>query len=106
MTDPPTWPGVAEYLYHAASFACVYSDGTWTTPSALTPTSSSFEVTPMAGISTDTGTERGNDGPRAWPADRLVAPAAARAGSGACSWALTATPTAAAPPLMRRTPTT
>src|SRR5258708_35891067 len=106
MTDAPIWPGVAEYLYHAASPALVYSDGTWIVPSELTPRRSSFEFTPMAGIATDTGTERGNDGPRSLPADGPVAPAAAREGCGACSWALTATPTAAAPPTMRTTPAT
>src|ERR1700731_4065498 len=103
MTDAPIWPGVAEYLYQAALSALVEIGGTWIMPSALTPRSSSFELTPMAGISTDTGTERRNDGPR--PCGP-VAPAAAREGCGACCWALTATPTAAPPPTMRRTPTT
>ena len=37
MTDAPIWPGVAEYLYQAASSALVYSDGTWIVPSELTP---------------------------------------------------------------------
>src|ERR1022692_3048157 len=106
MTDAPTWPGVAEYLYHAASSELVTSDGTWIMPSELTPRCSSFEFTPMAGILTDTGTERCNDGPWALPADSPIAPAAARDGCGACSWALTATPAAAPPPMMRRTPTT
>ena len=43
----------------------VSSDGTWIVPSELSPRCSSFESTPMAGISTDTGSERGSDGPRA-----------------------------------------
>src|SRR5258708_39230026 len=106
MTDAPIWPGVAEYLYHAASLALVTSDGTWIVPSGFSPRCSSFELTPMAGIATDTGTERGNDGPRSWPADGSMAPAAAREGFGACSWALSATPTAAAPATMRTTPAT
>src|SRR5258708_16148771 len=106
MTDAPIWPGVAEYLYHAASPALVYSDGTWIVPSALTPRCSSPEFTPMAGIATDTGTERGNDGPWSRPADGPTAPAAAREGCGACSCAPSATPTAAAPATMRSTPAT
>src|SRR6266496_4131642 len=63
MTDTPIWPGVAEYLYHAASSARVLSDGTWIVPFGLTPRRSSFECTPIAGISTDTGSARrpGND---------------------------------------------
>src|ERR1039457_3037100 len=75
---------------------------------AVEPTSrgNRFEFTPMAGILTDTGTERCNDGPWALPADSPIAPDAARDGCGACSWALTATPAAAPPPMMRRTPTT
>ena len=60
----------------------------------------------MAGISTDTGSERGSDGPGARPATGPVAPAAARDGRGACCWAPTATPTAAAPATMSRTPAT
>jgi len=73
MTDDPIWPGVAEYLYHAASPALVSSEGTWTVPSALSPRCSSLEFTPMAGICTDTGSERGSEGPRA---GRPVTPAA------------------------------
>src|SRR6185295_6229766 len=83
MTDTPIWPGVAEYLYHAASSARVLSDGTRIVPFGLTPRCSSFECTPMAGISTDTGSER------RW---------------GACTWAAIATPMVAAPATMRRTP--
>src|ERR1700730_11466075 len=104
MTDDPIWPGVAEYLYHAASPELVSSDGTWIVPSELTPRCSSFEFTPMAGISTDTGSERRSEGPRAWPADDPIAPAAARGGCGACSRALGAT--AAPPSRMNRTPPT
>src|SRR5271165_6385901 len=80
MTDDPIWPGVAEYLYHAAISELVSSDGTWIVPSELSPRCSSFESTPMAGISTDTGSERGSDGPRA----EHMAPAADCGGCGAC----------------------
>src|SRR5215472_1617609 len=103
MTDAPIWPGVAEYLYHAASSAPVRSDGTWIVPSALTPRCSSLEFTPMAGIATDTGSDRRSDGP--W-AEGPMAPAAAGDGCGACTWAAIATPTAATPPTISRTPAT
>ena len=73
MTDDPIWPGVAEYLYHAASPELVWSEGTWTVPSELSPRCSSLEFTPMAGICTDTGSERGSEGPRA---GRPMTPAA------------------------------
>src|SRR5580704_2402489 len=99
MTDDPIWPGVAEYLYHAALSEPVSSDGTWIVPSELRPRCSSFESTPMAGISTDTGSERGSDGPRA---DDPIAPATDCDGCGACTWA--ATPTAAIPIAMSTTP--
>src|ERR1700677_4016197 len=102
MTDAPIWPGVAEYLYHAASAALVTSDGTWIEPSELTPRWSSLEVTPMAGISTETGSERGSDS----RADEPMPPAADTDGCGACTWALIATPTAATPAMMSRTPAT
>src|SRR5207244_6598177 len=92
-----------EYLYHAASPELVSSDGTWIVPSELSPRCSSFESTPMAGISTDTGSERGSDGPRA---DDPIAPAADEDGCGACTWALTATPTAAVPAMMSSAPAT
>src|SRR5580704_14935528 len=101
MTDDPIWPGVAEYLYHAALSEPVSSDGTWIVPSELRPRCSSFESTPMAGISTDTGSERGSDGPRA---DDPIAPATDCDGCGACTWAATATPRAAIPVAMSRTP--
>ena len=102
MTDAPIWPGVAEYLNHAALSALVCSGGTLIVPSELTPRCSSSELTPMAGISTDTGSERRSDGPRTLPPGSPVAPAAAGDGCGACCWALTAKPTAAAPPTTRR----
>ena len=101
MTDDPIWPGVAEYLYHAASPELVSSDGTWIVPSELSPRCSSLESTPMAGISTATGIDRGSDGPRA---DDPVAPAADAEGCGACTWAATATPRAEIPAAMSRTP--
>ena len=100
MTDDPIWPGVAEYLYHAASPEFVSSDGTWIVPSELSPRCSSFESTPMAGISTDTGSERGSDGPRAEP----MTPATDFEGCGACTWAPTATPRTAVPAAMSRAP--
>src|ERR1700735_2234403 len=106
MTDAPIWPGVTEYLYHAASPARRFRDGTWIVPSALTPRCSSLELTPMAGTVTDTGSERCSDSHRPFPADGPLAPAAAREGCGAWSCSLTATPTAAAPHMMRRTPDT
>ena len=102
MTDDPIWPGVDEYLYHAARWELVSSDGTWIVPSELSPRCSSFESTPMAGISTDTGSERGSDGPRA----ESITPAADFEGWGACTWAPTATPRAAVPAAMSRAPVT
>src|SRR5689334_20854528 len=101
MTDDPIWPGVAEYLYHAAWPASVVTEGTWTVPSALSPRCSSVESTPMAGICTDTGSERASHGPRAVAP---VTPACDAAGCGACAWEPAATPTAAAPARMSRTP--
>src|SRR5579863_6309004 len=102
MTDAPIWPGVAEYLYHAARSALV-SGGTCIEPSAFTPRRRSLELTPIAGISTDTGSERESHGPR--PAGPRT-PAVARDGWGACCWALTARPTAVAPIARSRTPAT
>src|SRR5208337_1123897 len=101
MTDDPIWPGVAEYLYHAALSELVSSDGTWIVPSELSPRCSSSESTPMAGMSTDTGSERGSDGPRA---DDPITPAAECGGCGACTWAATATPRTMVPIAMSRTP--
>jgi hypothetical protein len=103
MTDAPIWPGVAEYSYHAASSALVTSDGTWIVPSVLSPRRRSLEVTPMAGISTDTGTERGSDGP--WPVGPMP-PRAAAEGCGACCWDRNVTPTATVPPRISATPAT
>src|SRR5580693_4852279 len=106
MTDVPIWPGVTEYLYQAAALGLRRSGGTCMAPLGLTPRRRSTECTPMAGISTETGNERRSDSHHALPADGPVAPAAAREGCGACCWAATATPTAAAPPMMRITPAT
>src|ERR1700722_1528557 len=105
MTEAPIWPGVTEYLYQAARPGWVDSDGTAIVPSGLTPRCSSAVRTPMAGIATDTGSDRGSDGLRFWP-DGPVAPAAARDAWGACPWAVTTTPTTAAPATMRSTPAT
>src|SRR6266566_3185500 len=85
MTDDPIWPGVAEYLYQAATPELVRMEGTWIVPSELTPRRSRLESTPMAGMCTDTGSERGSQGPRAEP----VMPATDREGCGACTWAAT-----------------
>ena len=101
MTDDPIWPGVAEYLYHAARPALVLIEGTWTVPLALSPRCSSVESTPMAGICTDTGSDRASDGPRD---EAPVTPACDAAGCGACAWEPTATPTAAVPARMSMIP--
>src|SRR5215472_17579422 len=100
MTDVPICPGVTEYLYQAARLG-LCSGGTCMVPSGLTPRCRSAECTPMAGISMETGSECRSDSHHALPAGP-VAPAAAREGCGACCWAATAAPTAAAPPTMRR----
>ena len=63
MTDVPRWPGVAEYLYHAASSAAEVRGGAWIVPSWLRPRLSRLELTPIAGMSTDTGSERSSAGP-------------------------------------------
>ena len=101
MTDEPIWPGVAEYLYHAARPALVRIDGTWTVPSALSPRRSSLESTPIAGMCTDTGTERASDGP--WDESPMT-PASAGDGCGACTWEATTTPTTAVPATMSSVP--
>src|SRR6266480_346815 len=101
MTDEPIWPGVAEYLYHAARPALVRIDGTWTVPSALSPMRSSFESTPIAGMRTDTGTERASDSP--WDEPPMT-PASASDGRGACTWEATARPTAEVPAMISSTP--
>jgi hypothetical protein len=100
MTDAPAWPGVAEYLYQAASSELVTSEGTWIVPSELTPRCSSLELTPMAGMSRDTGRERGSKS----RADDPIAPAADSDGCGAWTWALIATPTMTTPPRRSRAP--
>src|SRR6516165_2639928 len=101
MTDDPIWPGVAEYLYHAAWPALVWREGTWTVPSALSPRCSRVESTPMAGMCTETGSERASDGPRD---GAPVTPACDGPGCGACTWEPTATPTATVPARMSATP--
>src|SRR5919201_4180539 len=101
MTDEPIWPGVAEYLYHAACPEFVRMDCTLIVPSAFGPRRSSLESTPMAGIRTDTGSERASDGPRA---EAPVLPATDADGCGACTWLATATPTAAVPAPMSSAP--
>ena len=62
-------------MYHAARLALVSSDGTWIVPSELTPRRSSFEFTPIARISTETGSERDSESDR--PAEGPRAPAVA-----------------------------
>src|SRR5580692_12287394 len=96
MTAVPIWPGVAEFLYQAASSALVVRSGTWMLPSGLSPRRSSGDRTPIAGMTTDTGAERRSDG--SFGAAGPTVPAAAAAGDGACCWARIATPMAAAPP--------
>src|SRR5579875_1095643 len=104
MTEVPTCPGVAEYLYQAARPALVRSDGTCIVPSALVPRRSSFEVTPMAGMRTDTGTDLRSEGPR--PAAGPVLPATAADGCGACRWAPAAKPTREIPAASSSAPAT
>src|SRR5690348_253129 len=93
MTDEPIWPGVAEYLYHAARPALVRIDGTWTVPSALSPRRSSFESTPIAGMPSDSP----------WD-EPPITPACASDGCGAWTWEATARPTAAVPAMISSTP--
>ena len=50
-------------LVDEAGPALVSSDGTWMVPSEFSPRRSSFDFTPMAGISTDIGRERRSHGP-------------------------------------------
>src|SRR6516162_9789703 len=100
MTDDPIWPGVAEYLYQAATPGLAWIDGTWTVPSGLSPRCKSLECTPMDGMFTDTGRDRGSEGPRPDP----MTPAADGAGCGACTWAATAKPTTAVPTTMSSAP--
>src|SRR5580704_3902249 len=101
MTEVPIWPGVGEYLYQAARLTGAFSDGTAIVPLAFLPRCSSLEVTPIAGISTDTGAERCSHGPRARGPS---SPAADRPGCGACRRAPIATTTAMHPASRSSTP--
>src|ERR1700691_1112355 len=103
MTAGPICPGVTEYLYQAAMPAPAGIAGTATVPSGFSPMYSNFECTLIAGMETETGSERLIDGPRrAAP----VTPAAAAAGWGACCWDNMATPMATMPPTSDKTPAT
>src|ERR1700728_3031704 len=102
MTDAPTCPGVTEYLYHAACPASVYRDGTWIAPSAFTPRCSRYEVTPMAGMRTETGAERRSDS--GWARPNPTEPAAPADGWGACCWRMNVTATATPPKKMSSAP--
>src|SRR6185312_2810446 len=102
MTDVPIWPGVAEYLYQAASLALVMRLGTWIEPSLLSPRCSSFDVTPIAGMDTDTGGDWCSAGPFA--PSGPTRPAADSAGDGACCCASNATRMATTPPKTREPP--
>src|SRR5215471_18216947 len=104
MTDVPIWPGVTEYSYQPAALGVRRSGGTCMAPLALTPRRRSTECTPMAEISTETGNERRSHEPL--PPDGPMAPAADAENCGACCWAATAAPTAAAPPTRSRVPAT
>ena len=62
------WPqlaGVGEYLYQAASLVGggLLRDGTWMVPSGLGPTYRSLELTPMAGIEIEMGSDLASSGP-------------------------------------------
>ena len=65
MMDGPSWPGVGEYLYQAASLVSGGSlrGGTWMVPSGLSPTYRSLELTPMAGIEIEMGSDLASVGP-------------------------------------------
>ncbi len=73
MMDGPTWPGVGEYLYQAASLVSggSLSGGTWMVPSGLRPACMSLDVTPMAGIEIETGSDCATTGP--WVGEPAVA---------------------------------
>src|ERR1700722_10912210 len=98
----PTWPGVTEYLYQAASPALVARDGTAIVPSGLSPRLSSFDRTPISGMETDTGTDRRSAGP--FTAAAPTAPAAEGAGDGARCCASTAKAMAPPPAMTSATP--
>src|ERR1700722_19424049 len=123
MTDAPTWPGVTEYLYQAASLGCPNSGGTWMVPLGFRPTYSSRELTPMAGMSMETGSERGRDRPllpgallpeallpgvETWPGvlAGAIVPAAAGEGWGACCCGRMARAIKIPPPMMSTAATT
>src|ERR1700761_2137461 len=103
MTEEPIWPGVTEYLYQAASMGWLYSEGTWMEPSRFRPRCSRLDRTPIAGMLTATGSERGSRGPRASAA---IDPAAPWPGCGAWTCDSAATPKAAAPPTISSTAAT
>ena len=82
--------------------ACVRRDGGYLDRAVgVEPEVQHAESTPMAGICTDTGSERASDGPRD---EAPATPACDGAGCGACTWEPTATPTAAVPATMSTTP--
>ena len=89
-------------MYQAASLALVTRLGTWIVPSGLSPSRSRSDRTPIAGMVTDTGTERRSDGPRARSGP--IVPAAEAAGAGACCWARIAIVIVSAPPNSSATP--
>ena len=102
MTAVPAWPGVTEYLYHAASSALVASDGTAMVPFGLRPRRSRLDWTPIAGMATETGRDLRSDG--LFTAAGLIVPAAEVAGAGACCWESRAMPMNTAPPRSSTTP--
>src|SRR4051812_46785997 len=57
MMAGPMLPGVGEPLYQPAFESGSSSDGTWTVPSGFSPRVSIGEVTPSAGMVSDTGAE-------------------------------------------------
>src|SRR5580692_8298082 len=65
MIDGPGWPGVGEYLYQAASLVSgrSLSGGTWMVPSGLSPTYRRVELTSMAGIEIEMGSDLAIEGP-------------------------------------------
>src|SRR5579875_1440992 len=111
MMDGPSWPGVGEYLYQAASFVAGRSlrGGTWMVPLGLSPTWRSLDRTPIAGIEIETGSDRARVGPvclctcRGTDDDAGAlegtgtAPAWAGPGWGACCWEAAATPSTLPP---------
>src|SRR5579875_1121988 len=119
MMEDPTCPGVGEYLYQAASLVRGGSlrGGTWMVPFRLSPTYSSRERTPIAGIEIETGSDRARVGdgravvPRAVVdrgagvrAGAAMTPAWSVPGWGACCWAAAAPPSTLPPPAISTTP--